>query len=178
MKFLKHINWNHNSTIKTEDAILLEIHSMLPKKSCRPKSSFLFYEKLNLYVFLLVSVKNLDCNCILSIKLSSVCSVENLTKRSGVLLLRLVRFSAEQTLLTSIKYPKHISDLNAFFKVPAKMFVWLWIRTWNPSIYNMIRWVTWTYRRPSVWCSKYVFFMISCKIFCKNSLNLFSYFFL
>ena len=33
---------------------------------------------------------------------------------------------------------------------------------WNPSIYNIIRWVAWimgqTNRRPSVWCSKYYFF--------------------
>ena len=35
---------------------------------------------------------------------------------------------------------------------------WHSIRTWNPSIYNIIRWVAWTMgktnRRPSVWCSK------------------------
>ena len=33
-------------------------------------------------------------------------------------------------------------------------------------------------RRPSVWCSKYYFFfMISCRILCKNTFNLFVYFF-
>ena len=32
-------------------------------------------------------------------------------------------------------------------------------------------------RRPSVWCSKYYFFMISCRILCKNTFNLFLYFF-
>ena len=33
-------------------------------------------------------------------------------------------------------------------------------------------------RRPSVWCSKYyIFFMISCRILCKNTFNLFVYFF-
>ena len=53
----------------------------------------------------------------------------------------------------------------------------------NPSIYNILRWVAWmmgqTNRRPSVWCSKYIlfFFMISCKILCKNPFNLFTYFF-
>ena len=33
-----------------------------------------------------------------------------------------------------------------------------------------------TNRPPSVWCSKYYFFIISCKILCKNHFNLFSYF--
>ena len=34
-------------------------------------------------------------------------------------------------------------------------------------------------RRPSVRCSKYYFFfMISCRILCKNTFNLFVYFFL
>ena len=32
-------------------------------------------------------------------------------------------------------------------------------------------------RRPSVWCSKYYFFMISCKILCKKAFNSFYYFF-
>ena len=33
---------------------------------------------------------------------------------------------------------------------------------WNPSIYNILRWVAWTMgqtnRRPRVWCSNYYFF--------------------
>ena len=39
---------------------------------------------------------------------------------------------------------------------------WHSIRTWNPSIYNIIRWVAWTMgqmnRRPSVWCPSIIFF--------------------
>ena len=55
--------------------------------------------------------------------------------------------------------------------------------TWNPSIYNILRWVAWTMGQtncwPRVWCSKYYFFiMISCKILCKSPFNLFSYFFI
>ena len=45
--------------------------------------------------------------------------------------------------------------------------------TWNSSIYNIIHWFNGlmgqTTRQPSVWCSKYYFFLIkSCKIICKN----------
>ena len=47
---------------------------------------------------------------------------------------------------------------------------------WNPSIYNIIRWIAWTMgqtnHQPSVWCSKYYFFSwFSCKILCKNPFN-------
>ena len=70
--------------------------------------------------------------------------------------------------------------------IPMGLFHWQssfqLLITWNPSIYNIIRWVAWTMgqtnRRQSVWCSKYYFFfMISCKILCKNPFNFFSYFF-
>ena len=54
-------------------------------------------------------------------------------------------------------------------------------QTINQSIYNIFRWVAWmmgqTNCQPSVWCSKYFFFLISCKILCRNSFNLSSYFF-
>ena len=52
--------------------------------------------------------------------------------------------------------------------------------TKNQSIFNIIRWVTGlmgqTTRRPSVWCSQYyLFFIISCKILCKNLFKFFFY---
>ena len=38
------------------------------------------------------------------------------------------------------------------------------IDTWNPSIYNILRWVAWTMGQsnclPRVWCSNYYFFII------------------
>ena len=53
--------------------------------------------------------------------------------------------------------------------------------TLNPTIYNIIRWFAGLLgqmtHRPSIWCSKYLFFfIISCKILCKNNFNSFSYF--
>ena len=53
---------------------------------------------------------------------------------------------------------------------------------WNLTIFNIIRWVDglmgqWSHQ-PSAWCSKYyLFFIISCKIFCKDPFNLFLYFY-
>ena len=51
----------------------------------------------------------------------------------------------------------------------------------NSSIYNILRSFAGSFvqanHRPSVWCSKYYsFFIISCRILCKNPFNLFSYF--
>ena len=53
----------------------------------------------------------------------------------------------------------------------------------NPSIYNIIRWVAWTMgqmNRPQkrLMFQVLFFYMISCKILCKNPLNLFSYSFI
>ena len=49
--------------------------------------------------------------------------------------------------------------------------------TKNPTIFNIIRWVAGLLGRsshwPSVWCSKYFFFIISCKILSKNPFKLF-----
>ena len=53
--------------------------------------------------------------------------------------------------------------------------------TWG-VIYNIIHWFAWpmglTTCQPSVWCSKYYFFIKSCKLLCKNPFNLFFYFFI
>ena len=49
----------------------------------------------------------------------------------------------------------------------------------NPTIFNIICWVGgslgWSSHWPSVWCSKYFFFIKSCKILCKNPFNYFFY---
>ena len=51
----------------------------------------------------------------------------------------------------------------------------LLLSTWNPTIYNIIRWLAGSLgkmtRQPSVWCI--IFFIISCKIIFKNLFNLF-----
>ena len=49
-KIAKTYTKNHNSTIMTENAVHLAIQHVLPRNSARPKSSALFYEKLNLYI--------------------------------------------------------------------------------------------------------------------------------
>ena len=51
----------------------------------------------------------------------------------------------------------------------------LLLSTWNPTIYNIIRWLAGSLGKmtcqPSVWCI--IFFIISCKIIFKNLFNLF-----
>ena len=78
---------------------------------------------------------------------------------------------------------KKATKKHILWEITPMIFYLDMTQTWNPSIYNIIRWVAWTLgqtnRQPSIWCSKYYFFfMISCKILCKNPFNLFSYFLL
>ena len=92
-------------------------------------------------------------------------------------------------LVAQFEYIEYI-NFHEIVVVVKEYFHLIWLRKTigkyefiNPSIYNIIRWVAWTMgqmnRQPSVWCSKYyLFFMISCKILCKNPFNLFSYFFI
>ena len=49
-KIAKPYTKNHNLTIMTENAVHLAIKHVLPRNSARPKSSALFYERLNTYV--------------------------------------------------------------------------------------------------------------------------------
>ena len=56
-----------------------------------------------------------------------------------------------------------ISDIFWPFSVSFNLMLLSYI-SWNPSIYNIIRWVAWTMgqtnRRLRVWCSKYHFFLL------------------